>query len=108
MDLSEAQVQDLLYLRHLFVGKLGQLQRERTQLVSRLSSEAAESHHVSDKLAELTAVTEQLRANGSEEYRAHMQLASTMFRGVSSLVMSKAVYSTNVSVPGTKTMFLAT
>ena len=76
------------------MGKLGQLQRERTRLVSRLSSDTAESHHVSDKLAELTAVTEQLHANASEEYRAHMHLGSAMFRGVSSLDMSKSVYGT--------------
>ena len=88
VDLSEAQVQDLLYLRHLFCGKIGQLKRARLQLVAKLSSDTADNCHVTDKLAQLTSLTEQLRANGSEEYRAHMQLTSAMCRGVSVLMLT--------------------
>ena len=82
VNLSEAQVHDLLHLRQCFWGKIGQLERSHQQIISRLSSGTAGSPHVSDKLAEVTSLTEQLRANGSEEYRTHMQLASALFRGV--------------------------
>ncbi len=83
MDLTEVQTQDLLHLRRLFTGRIDQLARERELLVKSLQSDAAGDCHVSDKLADMTALTEQLRANGNEEYRAHMQLTSAFFRGVS-------------------------
>lgn len=83
MDLTQDQVSDMLHLRRLVIGKLGQLARQRQGLVSRLHSDSTEDSHISDKLADLTTVTEQLQANGNEEYRTHMQLVSAMFRGVS-------------------------
>lgn len=86
-DLSEAQVHDMLYLRQLFVGKLSQLEQEHQQLDNRLFFSTAHSCHVTDKLTEISALTQQLNASDSEEYRAHMQLASAMFRGVSFVVM---------------------
>ncbi|KAL0026893.1 hypothetical protein WJX77_009653 [Trebouxia sp. C0004] len=82
VNLSEAQVRDFLHLRHCFWGKIGQLERTHQQIIGRLSSGTASNPHVSDKLAEVTSLTEQLHANGSEEYRTHMQLASAMFRGI--------------------------
>ena len=83
MDLTEAQIQDLLYLRRLFCGKIGQLGRARKELMSRMPSEAIGLCHASDKLEEVTSIAEQLTANGSEEYRTYMQFASSFYRGVS-------------------------
>ena len=82
MELTEAQVQDLLYLRRLFCGKLGQLGRARKQLVSKLPCEAMGACHVSDKLEHLTHIAEQLTANGREEYRSYMQFSCAFYRGV--------------------------
>lgn len=83
MELSEAQIQDLLHLRRLFCGKIGQLARSRKALMSQLPSESIGASHASDKLDQVTTLAEQLRANGSEEYRTYMQYASTFYRGVS-------------------------
>ena len=83
VELSEAQIQDLLHLRRLFCGKIGQLGRARRSLLSQLPSESIGISHASDKLDQVTSLAEQLRANGSEEYRTYMQFASTFYRGVS-------------------------
>ena len=83
MELSEAQIQDLLYLRRLFCGKIGQLGRERKSLICKLPSESIGISHASDKLDQVTSLAEQLRTNGSEEYRTYMQFASSFYRGVS-------------------------
>ena len=85
VDLTEAQIQDLLYLRRLFCGKIGQLSRSRKELMSKLPSDSIGICHASDKLEEVTNLAEQLRANGSEEYRTYMQFASSFYRGVSLL-----------------------
>jgi len=85
VDLTEAQIQDLLYLRRLFCGKIGQLSRSRKELMSGLPSDSIGICHASDKLEEVTNLAEQLRANGSEEYRTYMQFASSFYRGVSLL-----------------------
>ncbi|KAL0023825.1 hypothetical protein WJX77_009006 [Trebouxia sp. C0004] len=82
VDLTEAQIQDLLYLRRLFCGKIGQLSRARKELMSELPSDSIGNCHASDKLEEVTNLAEQLRANGSEEYRTYMQFASSFYRGV--------------------------
>ncbi|KAL3132930.1 hypothetical protein ABBQ38_006844 [Trebouxia sp. C0009 RCD-2024] len=82
VELSEAQIQDLLHLRRLFCGKIGQLGRARKALMSQLPSESIGASHASDKLDQVTSLAEQLRANGSEEYRTYMQYASTFYRGI--------------------------
>lgn len=82
VDLTEAQIQDLLYLRRLFCGKIGQLSRSRKELMGKLPSDSIGICHASDKLEEVTNLAEQLRANGSEEYRTYMQFASSFYRGV--------------------------
>lgn len=91
LDLDEAQVQDLLYLRRLFCGKIGQLGRARKELMSRVPSETIGLCHASDKLEEVTNVAEQLAANGSEEYRVYMQFASSFYRGVSFLGLEGSI-----------------
>ena len=75
-------MQDLLYLRRLFCGKIGQLGRDRKNLISQLPSESIGISHASDKLDQVTSLAEQLRANGGEEYRTYMQFASSFYRGV--------------------------
>ena len=91
LDLDEAQIQDLLYLRRLFCGKIGQLGRARKELMSRVPSETIGLCHASDKLEEVTNVAEQLAANGSEEYRVYMQFASSFYRGVSFLGLEGSI-----------------
>ena len=77
-----------MYLRRLFCGKIGQLGRSRKDLISKLPSESIGISHASDKLEEVTNLAERLRANGNEEYRTYMQFASSLYRGVSLLLIS--------------------
>lgn len=88
VEYSEEQVQDLLHIRHLFYTRLGQLARERTQLLRKLLKDEGQDvcacYHASDKLSQLTLGSEQLRENAALEYRVYLQFASAFYRGVRS------------------------
>jgi len=82
MQHSDPQIQDLLYLRQLFYGKLGQLARERTALLSHMTCYKIDESHVSDKVTQLTQWSEQLRENAAEEHQSYKQFSSAFYRGV--------------------------
>ena len=82
MQHSDPQIQDLLYLRQLFYGKLGQLARERTALLSHMTCYKIDESHVSDKVIQLTQWSEQLRENAAEEHQSYKQFSSAFYRGV--------------------------
>ena len=74
----------MMYLRRLFFGKMGQLARERKNMIAKLPTDPMSMRlcHASDKLTEMERLAEQLRANGAEEYRTYVQLSSAFYRGV--------------------------
>ena len=89
MEFSKKQQQDMLHLRRLFYGKLGQLSRARAAIIDQLPAEA---QHVTDlpsnkaiahDLADTTEWADQLCANGAEESRAHLFCAVALYGGVS-------------------------
>lgn len=82
MQHSDPQIQDLLYLRQLFYGKLGQLARERTALLSHMTCYKIDESHISDKVTQLTHWSEQLRENAAEEHQSYKQFSSAFYRGV--------------------------
>jgi len=82
MQHSDPQIQDLFYLRQLFYGKLGQLARERTSLLSNMTCYKIDDSHISDKVAQLTQWSEQLRENAAEEHQSYKQFSSAFYRGV--------------------------
>jgi len=82
MQHSDPQIQDLLYLRQLFYGKLGQLARERTALLSNMTCYKIDESHISDKVAQLTQWSEQLRENAAEEHQIYKRFSSAFYRGV--------------------------
>ena len=92
MKLTEGQEQDLLHLRRLFYGKLGQLSRERAALLKKMPSpaqpnEAVSFHcdfqHVADQLSLAEEVSGQLCANHAEESSVYRMHGFCMFRCVS-------------------------
>ena len=83
MQLTEAQLQDALYVRQLFCHRMGQLARQRKMLIDKMSQIQVDMCHVSDKLTEMTKWSEQLKEVGASEYRSYMQLVSAFIRGVS-------------------------
>ncbi len=89
MDFSKSQQEDMLHLRRLFYGKLGQLSRARAAIMDQLPAEA---QHVTDlpsnkaiahDLADTTDWADQLCTNGAEESRAHLFCAVALYGGVS-------------------------
>ncbi len=99
MDYSESQQQDMLHLRRLFYGRLGQLSRVRAAIMTRMP--AAVNHDAvppfnldmksaADKLTETKEWAEQLCANRAEESRAYLYCAVCLLRGVSLLAFCVA------------------
>ena len=87
LDHTEEQIEDLMYVRHLFYAQLGQLARDRKSLLSKMLNDkgvgVSVRSHASDRLSELTKWTEQLRKNAAHEYHVYLQFAVAFYRGVS-------------------------
>lgn len=82
LDLSDSQVQDVLYLRQLFYGKRGQLARQRQALLEQFEKTRQAEDCVLDSVVEWTEIADRLCKNAKEEYRTTMQLAATLHIGV--------------------------
>ena len=88
LHLTEAQRTDLMHLRRLFYAKMGALKRERKQLLRQVPAGAAESTlEASTRLADITAIAQQLHDNSAAEFRTYMQFGSAYRRGVSHCLM---------------------
>jgi len=84
LHLTEAQRTDLMHLRRLFYAKMGALKRERKQLLQQVPTGAAQSTvEASTRLAEITAIAQQLHDNSAAEFKTYMQFGSAYRRGVS-------------------------
>ena len=87
-NLTTEQTQDLLHLRRMFYGRMGQLMRHRKHLLCQIPNSSAQlvpgtvELHV--RKSDLDWVAGELRANGADEYNAYTTFASVMFRGVRS------------------------
>lgn len=85
-NLTTEQIQDLLHLRRMFYGRMGQLMRHRKQLLCQVPNSSAQlvpgtvELHVGK--SDLNWVAGELRTNGADEYNAYTTFASVMFRGV--------------------------
>ena len=86
LSYTESQVRDLLYLRRLYYGKLGQLYRQRKELRSQVPlacTAEAENICATDNYTVLSDLAEKLRVNAAEEYSVFVQSFCAIFRGVS-------------------------
>ena len=88
LQYSAEQEQDLMHLRRLFYGKIGQLCRERIALLKQMGSDqelvvGIGLDDVSVRLSEVSDLAQRLQANGADEYRTYMQFTSAVLRGVS-------------------------
>lgn len=96
LGFTDSQQQDMLYLRRLFYGKLGQLARERASILQQV--DAAEPcgqpsqpmpfnlgfRHTADKLTETQELADQLCANRAEESRTYMYCVVCLYRCIQS------------------------
>ena len=97
MNYSESQKQDILHLRRLFYGKLGQLSRARAAIMDQMPAAVQSSpvppfnldlKSTANKLAETQDWAEQLCANRAEESRAYLFCTICLSRGVSLLTIT--------------------
>ncbi|DBA95755.1 TPA: hypothetical protein ACH3X1_001309 [Trebouxia sp. C0004] len=86
LHLTEAQKIDLMHLRRLFYAKMGALKRERKQLLQHVPAGAAQSTlDASTRLADITAIAQQLHDNSAAEFKTYMQFGSAYRRGILTL-----------------------
>ena len=92
LNFTDNQQQDMLHLRRLFYGKLGQLARERASILQQV--DAAEPpgqpsqpmpfnlgfRHTADKLTETNELADQLCANRAEESQTYMYSIVCLYR----------------------------
>ncbi|KAA6423908.1 MAG: hypothetical protein FRX49_05867 [Trebouxia sp. A1-2] len=85
MSYSKEQIQDLLHLRRLFYGRQGVLDRQRRDLVGKLSSNEAmvmTDSPPQSNYSVLTSISHELRANAAEEHCLRLQCCCACFRGI--------------------------
>ena len=78
-------MKDLLHLRRLYYGKLGQLYRQRKELRSQVPlacTGEAEGICATHNYTILSSLAEKLRVNAAEEYSVFLQSFCAIFRGV--------------------------
>lgn len=81
------QKADLLFLRRCFFGKMGQLAHQRKDILLRMANIDAEQLRDGQRHEKLGELSTQLRENGREDYRCHIQLTAIMYEGVSLLLL---------------------
>ncbi len=87
MAYTESQVRDLLHLRRLYYGKMGQLYRQRKDLRSEVPLACmgeVENICATHNYTLLSNLAEKLRQNAAE-YSVFVQSFCAIFRGVSSI-----------------------
>lgn len=85
LSYTESQVRDLLHLRRLYYGKLGQLYRQRKELRSKVPLACmgeVENICATDNYTLLTGLADKLRENAAEEYSVFVQSFCAIFRGI--------------------------
>ena len=86
MNLSEAQAQDLMFLRRLNLTKRCVLSTERKVLMHQMAiSEAEVLNDRSDNLTTVSLLAAQMQHNTAEDRQVYYKLARALYRGVSSL-----------------------
>ena len=88
MAYTESQVRDLLHLRRLYYGKMGQLYRQRKDLRSEVPLACmgeVENICATHNYTLLSNLAGKLRQNAAEEYSVFVQSFCAIFRGVSSI-----------------------
>ena len=84
LNLSQAQVQDLLFLRRLNLTRRCTLSTERKALLHQMAASEAEAlDHRSDNLQAVSLMATQLQKNAAEDRQVYYKLARALYRGVS-------------------------
>jgi len=84
LNLSQAQVQDLLFLRRLNLTRRCTLSTERKVLMHQMAASEDEAlDNRSDNLQAVSLMATQLQQNAAEDRQVYYKLAKALYRGVS-------------------------
>lgn len=87
LNLSDSQVQDLLFIRRLNLTRRCVLSAERTALMRRMAASEAEAlDNRSDHLQTVSLLAAQLQQNTAEDRQVYYKLAKALYRGVGTLI----------------------
>lgn len=113
-NFTESQQQDMLHLRRLFFGKLGQLSRVRAAIMKQMPAAVQpcpvlpfnlDFKSTANKLAETKEWADQLCANRAEESRAFLTCGFCLYRGIqTSLQHAVAMVHQYPRAPDTKVL----
>lgn len=82
LDLSEAQVDDALYIRRLYLTKRGLLAVERNALMAEMDTVNKAIPHATESLASVSNVASLLQQNAIQDYQVYIKVCAAMRRGV--------------------------
>jgi hypothetical protein len=105
LDLSDAQVDDALYIRRLYLTKRGLLAVERNALMAEMDTVNKAIPHATESLASVSNVASLLQQNAIQDYQVYIKVCAAMRRGVNSTSclllksMSTLHYSVHFSKP---------
>ncbi|DBA77180.1 hypothetical protein WJX77_005431 [Trebouxia sp. C0004] len=93
LNLSQAQVQDLLFLRHLNLTRRCTLSTERKALLHQMAvSEAEVLNNSSDNLQAVSLMAAQMQHNAAEDLQVYYKLARALYRGLSEAMVHAYPY----------------
>ncbi|KAL0033744.1 hypothetical protein WJX77_003466 [Trebouxia sp. C0004] len=82
LDLSDAQVDDALYIRRLYLTKRGLLAVERNALMAEMDTVNKAIPHATESLASVSNVASLLQQNAIKDYHVYIKVCAAMRRGV--------------------------
>lgn len=87
LELSSAQIEDLLFLRRLFLTRRCVLSVERKNLTRQLAVSDHDVLNPSENMPAVDHLTDRLKDNAAEEHELFYKVARAIFRGVMSFPM---------------------
>lgn len=81
--LTEAQAQDLMHLRRLYITRRCVLSMQRKSLMKQIADTDSQLLSPSPTVIRVEKLTEALHENSAEDYEVFYKIARAMYRGVS-------------------------
>ncbi|KAL0020956.1 hypothetical protein WJX79_007575 [Trebouxia sp. C0005] len=88
LEFTDAQIQDVLYLRRIVAARAHDLEKQRHEATARMLSQASMKQHPSDHLAESKASSQELKLIGMEEYKLHGIATDALANGICSSIQN--------------------
>lgn len=86
VDLSREQLDDVLYVRQLYLTKRGLLAEARNALVAEIHAVSGSTMTAGDSATKLSSLTCNLQQNAMQDYLIYIKVCAAVRRGVSLLL----------------------